>query len=411
MVVLANVGLDLAVIGNYESLRYLGYALTFFWINGLSNAYLRIRQQTQNPERWTVLYLLLVLVGGMLVFALFFAALPLLGSTLLNTSDLSYGTAFATFLLGQMASSVVEQEAIADKASIRLLAYSATSHFLQVLLFLVPLVLGWPFYLAMWGLAASAIYRLSWALLRYMKTTDVNLPTKQERAVFWKSASGLSLYGLSALGVLVVDHFLVTFHRADPQAAMAIWRYGAQELPLLLGVLGGMSATALSEMQEGTSVMLTNLKRRSQKVNRIFLPLVIFICATSAWWFPLILTEKFYGAHVIFNTMLLIVPSRLIQTTPLMISKDMQGQMTKTVLVGSTMNVVISLALMPSLGLLGITIGTVIAYWTERLVYTLLLSRKQEPLSSYLYTKEWLLGTLILVVVYFIQTDFGALRM
>lgn len=411
MVVLANVGLDLAVIGNYESLRYLGYALTFFWINGLSNAYLRIRQQTQNPERWTVLYLLLVLVGGMLVFALFFAALPLLGSTLLNTSDLSYGTAFATFLLGQMASSVVEQEAIADKASIRLLAYSATSHFLQVLLFQVPLVLGWPFYLAMWGLAASAIYRLSWALLRYMKTTDVNLPTKQERAVFWKSASGLSLYGLSALGVLVVDHFLVTFHRADPQAAMAIWRYGAQELPLLLGVLGGMSATALSEMQEGTSVMLTNLKRRSQKVNRIFLPLVIFICATSAWWFPLILTEKFYGAHVIFNTMLLIVPSRLIQTTPLMISKDMQGQMTKTVLVGSTMNVVISLALMPSLGLLGITIGTVIAYWTERLVYTLLLSRKQEPLSSYLYTKEWLLGTLILVVVYFVQTDFGALRM
>jgi len=411
MVVLANVGLDLSVIGNYESLRYLGYALTYFWINGLSNAYLRIRQQTSDPDRWTVMYLLLALIGGLLVFALFNTALPLLGSAFLNTSTLDFGTAFATFLLGQMAASVVEQEAVADKASKRLLAFSTSSHILQLLLFLVPLLIGWPFYLAMWGLAASAVYRLGWAFLRYMKTKDVRLPSKQERDVFWKSASGLSIYGLSTLGVLVVDHFLVTYQREDPQAAMAIWRYGAQELPLLLGILGGVSATALTEMQEGAAVMLGNLKRRSQKINRVFLSLVIFICATSAWWFPLVLTEKFYGAHVIFNTMLLVVPSRLIQTTPLMISRDMQGDMTKAVLVGTIINIVVSLALLPSFGLLGITIGTVIAYSLERLIYVVLLSRKHEMLSSYLYTKEWLVGTLLLLVVYFLSTDFQALAL
>lgn len=411
MIALANVGLDLSTIGNYESLRYIGYALTFFWINGLGNAYLRIRQQSSSADRWTVLFLLIVLIGGMLVFALFYSALSILGSTLLNTSNLAFGTAFGTFLLGQLAGTVVEHEAIADKASTRLLAYSTTSHALQLVLFIVPLLLGWPFSFAMWGLAASAIYRLGWALLRYMKTKDTQLPRKEEREVFWRSASGLSIYGLTTLCVLLIDHFLVTYQRSDPQAAMAIWRYGAQELPLLLGVIGGLSATALTEMQEGASVMLTNLKRRSQKVNRLFLPLVIGVCATSTFWFPLMLTENFYPAHVIFNTMLLLVPSRLVQTTPLLISKDMQGVMAKTVLVEALLNVIISLALMPSLGLLGITIGTVIAFWFERIVYVVLLSQKQHSIQEYLNLKEWILGTLILLVVYFLSTDFMALTM
>jgi len=409
MVALANLGLDLDVIGNFESLRYLGYALTFFWINGLGNAYLRIRQQTDTPERWTVFYLLIVLLGSLLVFALFYSALPLLGQVLLNTPNLAFGTAFGTFILGQLSGTVVEQEAIADKATNRLLGFSLTSHALQLGLFIVPLLLGWPFQLAMWGLASSAVYRLGWAFIRYMRTKEVQLPAKQERAVFWKSASGLSIYGLTALGVLLVDHFLVTYQRADPQAAMAIWRYGAQELPLLLGVVGGMSATALTEMREGTSVMLENLKRRSQKVNRLFFVIVILLCATSQWWFPLVLTDNFYGAHIIFNTMLLIVPSRLVQTSPLMISLDMQRQMTYVVLVEALINVCISLTLLPTYGLLGIAIGTVVAFWFDRVVYVVLLSRKQKPLKEYLVINEWMVGTLLLVAMYFLRTDFSAL--
>ncbi|MFK8055528.1 MAG: polysaccharide biosynthesis C-terminal domain-containing protein [Saprospiraceae bacterium] len=406
---MANLGLDLALIGNYESLRYLGYALTFFWINGLGNAYLRIRQQTQTPERWTVFYLLLVLLGSLLVFALFHFALPVLGESLLHTSNLAFGTAFGTFILGQLGGTVVEQEAIADQAKHRLLGFSFSSNVLQLGLFLGPLLLGWPFQFAMWGLAASAVYRLAWAFLRFMRTRSAGLPPMEERTIFWKSASGLSMYGLTVLCVMIVDHFLVTYQRDDPQAAMAIWRYGAQELPLLLGVIGGMSATALSEMRQGTAIMLQNLRRRSQKVNRLFLVIVLILCATSKWWFPMVLTENFYGAHVIFNTMLLIVPSRLIQTTPLMISLDMERQMTFTAIVEGLINVCISLVLLPSLGLLGIAIGTVVAFWFERIIYVILLSRKQQPLREYLYQSEWLVGTLLLVVVYYLQTDFSSL--
>ena len=409
MVALAKIGLDLSVIGNFESLRYLGYALTFFWINGLGNAYLRIRQQTDTPDRWTVFYLLIVLLGSLLVFGLFSTALPLLGSALLNTPNLAFGTAFGTFLLGQLSGSVVEQEAIADQASGRLLTYSISSNLLQLGLFITPLLLGWPFQLAMWGLAASAVYRLGWTFLRYMRTKGVKLPPKQEMSIFWKSASGLSLYGLTGLGVLIVDQFLVTYQRADPQATMAIWRYGAQELPLIVGIVGGMSATALTEAKDGIGEMLDNLKRRSHKVNRVFLTLVVALCATSQYWFPLVLSEQFYEAHVIFNTMLLILPSRLIQTSPLMISLNMELSMTITAIIENILNVCISLALLPSLGLLGIAIGTLVAFWFERIVYIFLLSRKQRSLSSYLDTKEWLTGTLVLLVVYFLQTDFSAL--
>ncbi len=410
MVALAKIGIDLTVIGNYESLRYLGYALTFFWINGLGNAYLRIRQQTDTPDRWTVFYLLIVLLGSLVVFGLFSSMLPILGSTFLNSPNLAFGTAFGTFLLGQLSGTVVEQEAIADQATSRLLAFSISSNLLQLGLFIVPLALGWPFQFAMWGLAASAVYRLGWTFLRYMRTKGVQLPLKQERTIFWKSASGLSIYGLTGLGVLIVDQFLVTYQRTDPQATLAIWRYGAQELPLIMGVVGGMSATALTELKQGIGEMLGNLRRRSQKVNRVFLLLVILLCATSQWWFPSVLNEQFYGAHVIFNTMLLILPTRLIQTTPLMISMDMERSMTVTAIIESVINVAISLLLLPSLGLLGIAIGTVVAYWFERIVYVVLLSRKQRRLGEYLNVQEWVLGTLILFLVYYVQTNFSALN-
>ncbi len=409
MVALAQLGLGLAEIGNFEGLRYVAYALTVFWLNGLGNAYLRVRQVTAFPERWFIFFLLLVLIGSLLVFGLFATALPLLGGLLLDSPSLDYGLPFGAFVLGSLAGSVVEQEAIADRRPERLLVYSLSSSVLQIGLFVGPLLFGLPFYLAMWGLAASGIYRLMWTTSSYLSKRDALLPPAGERRVFWRSASGLSVYGLTAVLVIMVDHALVGYTARDPESAVALWRYGAQELPLLLGVVTGLNATALAEMQEGATRMLAQLKRRMRKINRVFLPLAIVLAASCRWWYPSVFSEAFYPAHVIFTTMLLVVPSRLVSTTPLLVSLDMQRIMTFTGLAEAALNVIVSILLLPSLGLLGVAVGTVVAYSAEKLVYVWLLSRRGFPAVSYLDRGEWLLGTVVLLAAYFVGTDFSAL--
>ena len=409
LVALARLGLGTEAVGNFESLRYVSYLLTAFWVNALGTAYLRVRRDAASAERWYVFYLLVALLGGVIVFGLFAYALPALGGLLLDNAALEFGLAFGTFTLGSVAGTAVEQEAIGDGAGARLLAYSVTSNGLQLALLLGPLAAGLPVYLAMWGLAATAVYRLAWVALRFWRKRDTLLPPRAERRTFWSSASRLSLYGLGGIGVLAVDHALVGYRSAQPDTAIALWRYGAQELPLVSGVVAGLGATALAEAGAGMSHTLASLRRRVGRLTWIVLPVAIAITASSAWWFPRLLTPEFAPAHIVFNTMLLIVPTRLLVTTPQLVSLDQEGLMLRVGVLELLVNVGVSLALVGSLGMLGIALGTVVAYAFEKVCYVLMLSRRGVAVASYLPLGLWLALTSLLVAVYVLATDFSLL--
>lgn len=409
MVGLAQLGVDFAEVGNFESLRYLAYALSAFWLGGLGNAYLRQRQTTQHAERWFVFYLLIVLLGAILVFALFATGTRTLGRWLVDAPALEHGLAFGTFVMGQLAGSAVEQEAIGDRAKWRLLAYSLSGNALQVGLFLGPLYAGLPMLLAMWGLAASAVYRVAWVALRYLRKRDARLPEPAERRQFWSTASSLSVYGLMTIAVVAVDHALVGYTSADAKQAIALWRYGAQELPLLVGVVSALNATALAEGQSGERTMLWQIKSRSDKLTLVVLPLAIALMATSQWWWTRVFSAEFAPAQALFNTMLLLVPSRMLLTTPILISQDRHRRMTSVGIVENLANVAVSLALVPWLGMLGIALGTVVAFCGERAAYVSLLARGGTPLGSYLGVRRWALLSLGLLIAYALCTDFDAI--
>lgn len=409
LVALAKSGLDLAAVGNFEALRYVGYVVTVFWVGSLSTAYLRARQTSPFPQRWFTFYLLAAALGGLATFAVFAFALPTVTGVLLDLPEVVFGLSFGVYLLGVLVGTVVEQEAIADRAAGRLAAYALTSYGLQVALFAGPLLWGAPLYVAMLGLAASAVYRLAWVTVRYLRTTDVQPPPRGEVRAFARSTANLSAYALGGVGVIMIDHALVSYGSADPASAIAIWRYGAQELPLLVGVIAGLNATALAEMSRDRADALDGIRRRGRRTATAFFAVAIVLAATSAQWWPWLLAESFAPAQVLFNTMLLLVPSRLVVTTPQLVSLDMEGAMARTGVAENVLNVVVSLALLPLLGLLGIAVGTVVAYSFERLVYVLLLWRRGLRPGSYLSTSTWFTGTALLLVAYAWGTDFTQL--
>lgn len=410
MVAVAKAGLDLGDVGSFEALRYVGYVTTVFWVNGLATAYLRARQTTRTPQRWLTFYLFVAALGALGTFAIFALALPSVTSVLLDLPGVAFGPTFGVYLLGVLLGNVVEQEAIADRAGGRLAAYALSSYGLQTAAFVGPILLGAPLYVAMLGLATSALYRLGWVAARYRRVTDVAPPPAAEIRAFVRSAGNLSAYAVGAAAVIVIDHALVAYGApGDPAAAVALWRYGAQELPLLVAIVGGLNATALAEMQADRALALGNLRRRGTRVALAFFALATALIATSRWWFPLAFSEALGPGHVLFNTLLLLVPSRVVPTTPQLVTLDLEGTMALTGFVENLLNVAVSLLLLPSLGLLGIAVGTVVAFSFERAAYVVRLGRAGVPAGAYVEGRLWLAGTIALLVAYASFTDFSLL--
>lgn len=409
LLALARSSMPLAEVGQFEALRYLGYVLSAPLVGGFSLAYLRIRQTTPYADRWMVLLTLLALLGGLGVIGVLDRLGESLARYLLDFDQLAYTLPFGIFLLGTFIGVVIEQEAIADRAPRRLLTFAGVAYGWQIVGVLVPLYYGAPMALVVWALASSVVPRLGFLLWRYGRTGDARLPPKPERSTFTKQSLQLAGYALFGLLVTAVDYYLVGHQVEDSEAALAVWRYGAQEIPLVLGIVGGINVTAMAEGGLGVGVMVAELRRRSVWATRLLMALAGVLMILSPILFSSVLGVDFYAAHVVFSTMLLVLPSRLIQTQALLLSEDLQRVIVPIGLAETAINVAVSLALLPLVGLLGIAIGTVVAYTFERVAYVAVLARHGHRLNSYAAPLELAIYAALLLGLYVTATDFAAL--
>ena len=410
MLALARADVSLPEVGNLEALRYLGLVLTGPLVAAGSMAYLRIRQTTTHHDRWFVLMTLATLLSGLGVIAYLSYGGEPLARALLDFTQLDFALPFGIYLMGALIAALVTYEAIADGDHRRLLWMTGISYGWQVLAFVLPLYYGLPMVAVVWALASTILPRLGFLLWRYGRTRDALLPIASERHLYASQFGNLMAYSVFGIVVTAIDYYLVGHEAADPEAAVGLWRYGAQEIPFVLGIVGGLSATALAEGQDGLANMSSSLRRRARSASLGLLGLAAVLMVSSPYIFRYVLGEDFYPAHAVFNTMLLVLPSRLVITQPLLVSEDMQGSMLGVGFGESLLNVGVSLALLPSLGLLGIAVGTVVAFTAERLTYVYLLARRGHPLRTYSRWPELLALSAGLVLLYVLATDFTALR-
>ena len=409
MLALARSSVALDEVGNLEALRYLGLLLTGPLISAATTAYLRIRQTSPHADRWFVFLTLFTLLSGLGVIGyLDYAGTPL-ARVLLDFARLDHALPFGIYLMGSLMAALVTYEAIADGAHRRLLLFTALSYGWQVAAFVVPLWYGLPMAAVLWLLASTVLPRLGFLVWRYGRTRDARLPLAPERRLFAAQTGSMLMYAGYGIVVTAVDLYLVGHRAADPEAAVALWRYGAQEIPFVLGIVGGISTTALAEVRLGLAETLAALRRRARQATHALLGLAAVLMVASPWVFGQVLGPEFYPAHVVFNTMLLVLPSRLVVTQPLIITEDMQTSMLGVGLGANAFNIGLSVALLPMLGLLGVAVGTVVAFSLERLAYVLLLLRRGHGPGTYSNWRELLALSAGLVLLYLGCTRFEAL--
>jgi len=400
-ILLTQLGVSTSEIGGYELMFHLLYVLTFFWVNGVFQSVLiRARRLTKvhRTKFLDQIWFLILLITVCLTLALWF-----LGSRsswlLFGISDLPYWQLYVFLFAFSVPPLVYEYFLLARQQMRRLLIWGGISYSLHIIITLVPFILGY-------GLREMLWSHIAFSVLRFIYVGwDLGWPSPRIPDIQWWSSSGhLTLY--SVLGGIPVafDTWLVGF-MSQTESEIAIFRYGARELPLFMILLGSVHLIILSDSDELDQAMH---KIRSQ-IKRLFPILAFFsagLCLLSPILFPIFFTEVFSESALIFNVYLLIIFSRMNLSHTIMMRLESYQLMNIVAFMEVLLNVVLSLWWVQLWGWMGIALATVVAYLFEKVVFSAWLYYKQGiPISDYLPLKSYI-GYSFLVIICFLVGSF-----
>lgn len=404
---LTQVGLTPEAIGEYEQLVFVGYAVSFFWISGLTQGLLSYYPRLAGTDQAG--FLRAVAVAFFLFTATVVIVLdqfPWAIQLLTGKSTLPLWALFRWFLLFNLPSYLVEYVLLLRQRARVIVGYGLLAYGAQVLVMLIPLLLGWPFVYCFWGLATLAVFKFCWlAVMLWRRGGPMRLPLGMIRT--WLTISWpLVLYALLGGLMPTFDQWLVNFWFAGDSAQFAFFRYGARELPLVLAFTEAFNAALVPRIAASFGTGLPAVKRQTRMMMHGLFPLSIVLVLTSFWWFPRVFSSAFTASIPVFNIFLLLIISRVVFSRTLLVGLQENKIVLYISLIELSVNILLSLVFIRYWGISGVAWATVIAFSLEKALQVGWLHyRHQVRWSTYLDIPWWLGYSSILLVAFFLVSQ------
>ncbi|NND35331.1 MAG: hypothetical protein HKN76_22270 [Saprospiraceae bacterium] len=213
----------------------------------------------------------------------------------------------------------------------------------------------------------------------------------------------LSFYAGAGMLAQVFDAWLVN-KTYSSFAIFAVFKYGARELPGAVAIASAFTASMIVVYAQGGLKSLTRIKSGSRRFMHFFFPLSILLMIFSKSLFKIVYSTEFVESAMVFNTYLLIMISRWLFPQALLIAMEKHRAVFRISLFELVINIGLSLLLVPYLGLVGIALGTVIAFWAEKILMMLQLKiRHNIAISEYVPVKIFALYSGLLLVSYLLS--------
>ena len=179
---------------------------------------------------------------------------------------------------------------------------------------------------------------------------------------------------------------------------LAIFQYGARELPLSV-----MLMAALSEAMAPFTRVKADLLVLRERVRKYLWPL--FAVSIGLMWmapflFQTVFTPDFAPAAGIFQIFLLLLIPRLWMPQVWFLGTGQRRKILWAAGVDTFLNVTVSLALFPFLGIQGLAWGTVVAFSAEKILLAFWLRKEKITLDQLIPVNSWAIGSLLLVISY-----------
>jgi len=319
-ILLAKSWLTIADIGAYELLLYIGYTLSFWWVTGLIQGLLTRYPQLPEIEQKQLIFNSYVLFAtiSLLLFLLFWSFPATFLQILTGQSEIRFFEILLVFVILNFPTYLLENILLLQEKPKEIISYGIFTFLAQPLAVVLPVWLGFDFQWSMIGLATVAGIKHLWLLLNVWQNGIWQFRWQLLQPLIILS---LPLIAYSLMGGFNVafDNWLVNFYYKGDEAQFAIFRYGAQELPLTLALTNALGTSMLPLIAKNLPSALAEIKIKSLRLFHFLFPLSIIVILTNRWLFPFIFNPNFIKSVPVFNIYLLILISRLVLSRPVLV--------------------------------------------------------------------------------------------
>ncbi len=189
---------------------------------------------------------------------------------------------------------------------------------------------------------------------------------------------------LGAIGVvdvlsLNIDKYLVACLRTETM--YAIYSIGAIELPIIMILLGSVSAVVMPEFsrllkQQDGAAVIALLHNSMRKLAMFIFPMFTYLLVTAYIFIPLLFTSSYKDSVPIFCIYLFLLPLRVANNHPLLIAAGLQRYALIGRVIDVVINFVLGLILLHFIGIWGPAISTVLATYIHKMYQTAIVMEK-----------------------------------
>jgi hypothetical protein len=410
-IVFTKIHLPRAEIGSWEMFLFISGLLTFFWVTGIIQSLLPLyhRNRTyhkmgdnceaKSPEIFNAF--LLLCFFSLLVFAI--------GQALKNnfsvfhfTGNVPYLNLLLVYILLSSPVCLIEYIYLLNNRSYRIFQYGIYTFSLQLILVVIPVVLGKDLIWSVYGLLVITAARWVWLIILLRRYAEMKISTRFMKEHLYLGLP-LILTTLISGSAQYTDGIILSVVYRDP-AWFAWFRYGAKEFPLVLMLANGLSNAMLPEFSTRSQMKnsLAKIKAKSKNLMHICFPATMIIMLFARWIYPRMFTPEFQKSADVFLVYSLLVVPRLIFPQTVIIGRKKTNIALIAAILEIALNIPLSLFMIKwGYNIVGVSIATFVVYLAGKifLVGYLWIKMKIKP-DEYIPLKIYMLYSSLLALLF-----------
>lgn len=404
-----------AEIGQWEMFMFIAGLMTFFWVTGIIQSLLPLyhRNRTyrkmgdngtsKSPE----------IFNAFLLLCFFSILFFILGHSLKNNFSvfhISGNVPFINLLLLYILLSspvcLIEYIYLLNNRSYRIFQYGLYTFTVQLILIIVPILLGKSLIWSIWGLIAITCFRWVWLIVLLRRYTEMKISVEFMKEHLYLGVP-LILTSLISGSAQYTDGVIISAVYRDP-AMFAWFRYGAKEFPLVLMLANGLSNAMLPEFstRERMKESLAKIRVKSKRLMHFLFPTAMLMMLFTRWIYPRMFNPEFQKSADIFLIYSLLIIPRLVFPQTVIVGRKKTHISLIAAILELAINIPLSLLMIKwGYNIVGVALSTFIVYTIGKtfLVGYLWIKMKIKP-SEYIPLRIYALYS-VLIGVLFVLID------
>ncbi|MCK9256072.1 MAG: oligosaccharide flippase family protein [Bacteroidales bacterium] len=405
-IIFTKTNLKVGEIGVYETFLLIAGGISFFWTGGMLQSLLGISNNSKTfgkSEKNSIffnvfiVFLLLSIFSAILIF---FSQSVIAKLFSIGGNKIPYMKILFMYIIVSGPVNLIEYFYLLKNKAIHIIIYGLLSFALQLVCVTLPVLLGYDLGYGLYGLVFVNILRFGVLLIQVYKYSELRF-SKEFLKEFFQLSYPLVLGILLSGSAQYIDAFLVSF-KFD-EASLAIFRYGARELPFFVLLIYAFSNAMTPKFSDPNNIdaAISELKKGTKSLMSWIFPSSVLLILTSKYLYPLVFNPNFLQSADVFNIYLMLIVIRFIFSRTILIGFKDTKPIFWSSLIEVIINVSLSLIFINIWGIIGVAIGTLISYLFESL-YLLIYLKKKHNISpnSYLPVKPYVLWTTLLIIAF-----------